>query len=55
MIPGSDFRLTLYVSEEVIQIICVSVVCAVAIWGTVKMTDILFGKRDKQLNVKEKE
>ena len=43
-----DFHMTLYISEEVIKIISAAVVCAIAIWGTVKMTDILFGKREKQ-------
>lgn len=55
MIPGPDFHLTLYVSEEVIKIVCLTVASCVAMWGVVKMTDILFGKRDKQLDIKEKE
>ena len=41
-----DFHMTIYISEEVFKIVCGAIVCAVGIWGTVKMTDILFGKRD---------
>jgi hypothetical protein len=42
-----DFHMTLYVSEDVIKIVCASIACCVAIWGVVKMTDILFGKQKK--------
>jgi hypothetical protein len=45
-----DLHLTLYVSEEVVKIVCAAIACCVAIWGTVKMTDILFGKRNEQKN-----
>jgi hypothetical protein len=48
-----DLHLTLYISEEVVKIVCASIVCAVAIWGTVKMTDILFGKKTTQPTLKE--
>jgi hypothetical protein len=42
-----DLHLTLYISEEVIKIMCGAIVCAVAIWGVVKMTHILFGKHNE--------
>jgi hypothetical protein len=40
-----DFHLTLYISEEVFKVVSGAIVCVVAIWATVKLTDILFGKR----------
>jgi hypothetical protein len=39
-----DFHMTLYVSEEVIRMICLTVGFVAACWGIVKMTNILFGK-----------
>ncbi len=43
-----DLHLTLYISEEIIKIVCASIVCTVAIWGVVKMTDILFNRRKEK-------
>lgn len=50
MIPSPDFRLdiSITIAEEVIKIGFGAFVCAVAIWGVVRMTDILFGKRNDQ-------
>jgi hypothetical protein len=48
-----DFHMTLYISEEVIKIVCAAIAACVAMWCTVKMTDILFGKRKEQPTLKE--
>lgn len=45
MIPQPDFRIdiAINVADEVIRMGCVTVGFIVAVWGIVKMTDILFG------------
>ena len=48
MILNPDFHVTVYLSEEVIRMGCLTVGFMVAVWGIVKMTDILFGKRKCQ-------
>jgi hypothetical protein len=55
MIPSPDFRLdiSITIAEEVIKIGSAAVVCSIAIWGVVKMTQILFGKSTQQSKVKE--
>lgn len=42
-----DLHLTLTISEEVVRMVCATIGFAVATWGIVKMTRILFGKPDK--------
>lgn len=48
-----DFHMTLYVSEDVIKIVCAAAVAATGMWAVVKMTNILFGKRKEQQKVTE--
>lgn len=52
MIPSPDFRLdiSITIAEEVIRMGCATIGCVVAIWAVVKMTDILFGKRNERKN-----
>jgi hypothetical protein len=47
MIPSPDFRLdiSITIAEEVIRMGCITVGFAIACWGIVKMTQILFGNR----------
>ena len=45
-----DFHMTLYISEEVLRMVCMTVGFVFACWGIVKMTDILFGKRNERKN-----
>ena len=47
---GPDFKLTLFLSEEVIRMVCLTIGAVTAMWGVVKMTDILFGKRNDSSN-----
>lgn len=50
MIPAPDFHVTVSfeAAEEVIRMVCVTVGAVTAMWGIVKMTDILFGKKDDE-------
>jgi len=52
MIPSPDFRLdiSITIAEDVIRMGCATIGFVIAVWGIVKMTDILFGKRKCQLN-----
>jgi hypothetical protein len=43
-----DFHMTLYVSEEVIRWVSLTIGFVATTWGIVKMTDILFGRRKEK-------
>ena len=45
-----DFHMTIYISEEVIRWGCLTIGFVATTWGIVKMTDILFGKRNERTN-----
>lgn len=50
MIPSPDFRIdiSITIAEEVVRMGCLVIGAALATWGTVKMTEILFGKQKDQ-------
>ena len=50
--PPPDFRIdiSITIADEVIRMGCLTVGFVVAVWGIVKMTDIMFGKREKVKN-----
>ena len=50
MIPSPDFRLdiSITITDEVIRMGCATIGFAIAMWALVKMTQILFGKRECQ-------
>ena len=52
MIPSPDFRLdiSIMIAEDVIRMGCATIGFAVAMWALVKMTHILFGKRNERSN-----
>jgi hypothetical protein len=52
MIPSPDFRLdiSITIAEEVIRMGCATIGFAIAMWAAVKMTQVLFGKRDERTN-----
>lgn len=54
MIPSPDFRLdiSITIAEDVMRMGCATVGFIVAMWAVVKMTQILFGKRNEQSNSK---
>jgi hypothetical protein len=39
-----DFHMTLYISDEIIRMGCLTIGFALSMWALVRMTDILFGK-----------
>lgn len=49
MIPSPDFRIdiSITIADEVIRMSCATIGFAIAVWGIVKMTQILFGKCNK--------
>ena len=52
MIPSPDFRLdiSITIADEVIRMGCATIGFALAMWALVKMTNILFGKRNEPSN-----
>jgi hypothetical protein len=50
MIPSPDFRLdiSITIAEEVIRMGCATIGFAIAMWAVVKITQVLFGKRNER-------